>query len=70
MPDYVTKQDLADAVAELKASLERAETTFYKWGRTSDVRTRQALTDIGMLNERMLNIEDRVSAIERSKSGL
>jgi hypothetical protein len=39
-----------------------------KWGRTSDMRTRQALTEAGMLGERMLALEDRISALERKAS--
>jgi hypothetical protein len=38
---------------------------FWRWGRTSDMRTRQALADASALNERMLAVEDRVSALER-----
>ncbi len=48
---------------------EKVETAllseFWKWGRTSDMRTRQAITDTGLLGERVLAIEDRVSALER-----
>jgi hypothetical protein len=40
---------------------------FYKWGRTSDIRTRQALAESATLAERMLNVEDRVTDLERSK---
>jgi hypothetical protein len=42
---------------------------FYKWGRTSDMRTRQAIADTGLLGERMLNVEDRISALERERHG-
>ena len=42
---------------------------FYKWGRTSDMRTRQAIADTGLLGERMLNVEDRISALERERRG-
>jgi hypothetical protein len=38
---------------------------FWKWGRTSDLRTKQALGDVGTLNERILAVEDRISALER-----
>ena len=34
---------------------------FHKWGRTSDMRTRQAITDVGLLGERVLAVEDRIS---------
>ena len=43
-------------------------TEFHKWGRTSDMRTRQAITDVGLLGERMLAVEDRNSALERGES--
>jgi hypothetical protein len=42
-------------------------TEFHKWGRTSDMRTRQAITDTGLLGERMLAVEDRISALERER---
>jgi len=42
-------------------------TEFHKWGRTSDMRTRQAITDVGLLGERMLAVEDRISALERDR---
>ncbi len=42
-------------------------TEFHKWGRTSDMRTRQAITDVGLLGERMLAVEDRISALERDQ---
>lgn len=41
---------------------------FWKWGRTSDMRTRQSLGESAALNERMRNVEDRVSALERRPS--
>ena len=41
---------------------------FWKWGRMSDARTRQALTEVGILSERMLSVEDRISALERSRN--
>lgn len=40
---------------------------FWKWGSTSDIRTRQSMENTNALNERMLNAEDRISALERSK---
>jgi hypothetical protein len=43
-------------------------TEFHKWGRTSEMRTRQAITDVGLLGERVLNVEDRISALERQRS--
>ncbi len=38
---------------------------FWTWGRTSDLRTKQVLADVGTLNERVLAVEDRISALER-----
>jgi hypothetical protein len=43
-------------------------TEFQKWGRTSDMRTRTALTNAELLGERMLAVEDRISALERERS--
>jgi hypothetical protein len=62
-------------------SIEAMETKliaeFWKWGRTSDVRTREAIADTaatgtkaGMLSERLLNVEDRVSDLERWRAGV
>jgi len=59
MKDF-TRQTCHDLETKLIAE-------FYKWGRTSDVRTRQAITDTGLLGERLLNVEDRVSALERER---
>jgi hypothetical protein len=42
---------------------------FYKWGRTSEMRTRQAITDVGMLGERLIAAEERISALERGDTG-
>ena len=41
---------------------------FWKWGRTSDMGTRQSLGESATLNERMLSVEDRVSALQRRPS--
>ena len=51
----------ADHDLETKVSAE-----FHKWGRTSDMRTRQALTDTGLLGEKLLALEDRITALERA----
>jgi hypothetical protein len=64
----------------IRKSIEAAETKllaeFWKWGRTTDIRTREAIADTAatgtkaqMLSERLLNIEDRVSALERERRG-
>jgi len=57
---------------ELRIEIERVETNllteFWKWGRTSDIRTRQALGDTAALSERLLNAEDRISVLERKRA--
>jgi hypothetical protein len=69
--------DLKEYFEEMKADLkvhtsqecEKVETKllteFYKWGRTSGMRTREALQQADTLAERMLAAEDRISALER-----
>jgi hypothetical protein len=60
---------LRDFIAEADRDLEtKIVGEFWKWGRTSDIRTRQALTESSLLNERMLSVEDRISALERQKA--
>jgi len=69
--------------AELKAYLEGMETRlrehteetetrllreFWKWARTADARYRQHHAEVTGLDERVLNLEDRVSDLE-SKNG-
>jgi hypothetical protein len=41
---------------------------FWKWGRTSDMRTKQALDTASAVSERLLAVEDRVTALERKSS--
>jgi hypothetical protein len=69
--DAEMKQYLEGMEERLTAAVEKVETSllteFYKWGRTSDIRTRQAMDNVSGLNERMLNAEDRITALERSK---
>lgn len=61
---------LKDYVRQADHDLEtKVITEFHKWGRTSDMRTRQAITDAGLLGERMLAVEDRLSALERERGG-
>jgi hypothetical protein len=59
----------ASHVRHVSIECEKVETKllteFHKWGRTADMRTRQAITDTGLLGERMLAVEDRISALER-----
>jgi hypothetical protein len=44
-------------------------TEFHKWGRVSEIRTRQAMTDVAFLGERMMVAEERISALERGDTG-
>jgi hypothetical protein len=58
-------------IAHVSEQCEKVETKllteFYKWGRTADMRTRQTIADTGLLGEPMLNVEDRVTALERER---
>lgn len=56
---------MKDHVSEKCEAVEtRLLSEFWKWGRTSDIRTRQVMSDVSMLGERMLALEDRVTALE------
>ena len=47
------EERLKDYIAKADHDLEtKIITEFHKWGRTSDMRTRQAITDTGLLGER------------------
>jgi hypothetical protein len=60
------EQRLKDFVRNSKHEMEtRIVAEFQRWGRTSDMRTKDALTDLAALAERMLAVEHRVSALER-----
>jgi hypothetical protein len=66
LKDFIVK---ADFDLETKLIAE-----FWKWGRSSDARTREAITDASaaatkaqLISERLLSVEDRLSALERSK---
>jgi hypothetical protein len=62
------EERMKDFVRQSNHDLEtKIITEFHKWGRTSDVRTRQAITDTGLLSERLLAVEDRISALERER---
>jgi hypothetical protein len=62
-----------EARREARTSLEceKVETKllreFRKWASTSDIRTRQSMENTNALNALMLNVEDRISALERSR---
>jgi hypothetical protein len=66
---------LKDFIAKADFDLEtKIIAEFWKWGRSSDIRTREAIGDSSataakaqLLSERLLNVEDRVSALERGK---
>jgi hypothetical protein len=66
MKDFIRK---ADFDLETKIVGE-----FWKWGRSSDIRNREALSAsseasnrVQMVSERLLNAEDRISALERRR---
>jgi hypothetical protein len=62
------EERMKDFVRQSNHDLEtKIITEFHKWGRTSDMRTRQAITDVALLGERMLAVEDRISALERAR---
>jgi chromosome segregation ATPase len=62
----------AELRAHVSEECEKVETKllgeFWKWGRTSDMRTRQALAENAALGERMLAVEDRITALERKSA--
>src|SRR5713226_1610667 len=63
------EQRLKDFIREADHDLEtKIITEFHRWGRTSDMRTKQALSETGLLGERMLAVEDRLSALERARA--
>jgi hypothetical protein len=63
----------ARLVTHVSVECEKIETKllteFHKWGRTSEMRTRQAMTDVGFLGERLIAAEERISALERGDTG-
>jgi hypothetical protein len=42
---------------------------FQNLARTSEMRTQQVITATGLFGQRMLNVEDRISALERERRG-
>jgi hypothetical protein len=66
-----TKQDIQDLKQELKAAIEKVETTllseFWKWARTNDVKLRSVTSRSNDFDERLLLIEERVSELERRR---
>jgi hypothetical protein len=66
MKDYIRQADF-----ELETKLIGE---FWKWGRSSDVRVREVQVDgaavtakAQLISERLMNVEDRVSALERQR---
>jgi hypothetical protein len=58
--------------ARLRDHTEAVETRllaeFWKWARTADARYRQAQGVVGLLDERVLAVEDRISDPERRRA--
>jgi hypothetical protein len=71
----VTKQDLQDAVAELKSYIEqrseKVETNllsaFHAWARSMEIRVRNAGSMVTGFDERLALAEDRIAELERRK---
>lgn len=57
--------------AHTSSECERIETKllteFHKWGRTADMRTKQALDASYTMNDPLMNAEDRITTLERSR---
>jgi hypothetical protein len=66
---------LRDLIRKSDFDLEtKLSSEFWKWGRGSEVRTREAINVSGeassrvqLVSERLLNVEERVSALERGR---
>jgi hypothetical protein len=64
------EERLKDFISKADRDMEtKVITEFHKWGRSSDMRTRHALVEASALGDRMLAVEDRVSALERDRKG-
>lgn len=67
------RQYLDGKFAELRAEIERTETRllseFWKWGRSSDQRTRRIEHSDATTVERLAAIEERVFTLERKAQG-
>jgi hypothetical protein len=66
-----TKQDIQDLKVELKAAMEKMETTllteFWKWARTNDIKLRSVSNHGVDLDARLGLVEERVSELERRR---
>ena len=66
---------MTDAIAKADHELEtKLIAEFWKWGRTSDLRTRQntdtakqAMETLAIMNQRLMNAEDRITELERRR---
>jgi UDP-N-acetyl-D-mannosaminuronic acid transferase (WecB/TagA/CpsF family) len=62
------EERLKDCVREALRDLEtRLAAEFRKWGRTADLRTRQVISDVSLFGERLMAVEDRMTALERGR---
>lgn len=66
-------QEHAEGVeSRLREHTEKIETQllteFWKWARTSDIKTRQNHGSISMVDERLTAVEDRISELERRRA--
>jgi hypothetical protein len=66
--DAVEQRLKAYAHEECEKVETKLLTEFHKWGRMSEIRTRGAIQHAANLEERLLVVEDRVSAIERKSA--
>lgn len=60
--EVALKEHISTAVRNMET---KVISEFWKWSRSSDMRTRQALSEASVLGERMLAVEDRITALER-----
>lgn len=66
---YAVGVRLKDFVREADRDLEtKIVGEFWKWGRTSDLWTGWAIENITVFGERVLAVEERISALERRPS--
>jgi len=65
--DAVEQRLKEHAVSVARDMETKILTEFHKWASVSDIRTRQTMTNIHAFDERLLAMEDRVSALERRK---
>jgi hypothetical protein len=62
------KRELREHVSEQCEKVEtKLLTEFHKWGSTADARYRQTHAVVAGIDDRMLAVEDRVSALERER---